>query len=171
MGKLKHSVLVLGEGPTEFFVGMLPTNLLLADAVVWISETLLLRINHVSTSYHPPFKQISFTYRFRIVSASVSENDRRTIGGRYENNTRTIRDRYEIDTRSIRERYEIDRVRLLTDALCKKFNFCIVMCLDYILHYGCLLCSTFHTAMADASLAKTQQLYKDNSAPCRMQVD
>ena len=33
MGKLKHSVLVLGEGPTEFFVGMLPTSLLLADAV------------------------------------------------------------------------------------------------------------------------------------------
>ena len=62
-------------------------------------------------------------------------------------------------------------MRLLTDVLGKKFNFSIVMCLDYILHYGCLLCSPFHTAMIDASLAKAQQLYKDNPASCRMQAD
>ena len=62
-------------------------------------------------------------------------------------------------------------MRLLTDALGKKFNFSIVLYLDYILHYDCLLCSPFHAAMVDASLAKAQQLYKDNPAPCRMQVD
>ena len=84
---------------------------------------------------------------------------------------RTIREQYGIDTESIRDRYENDRMRLLTDALGKKFNFSIVMRLDYILHYGCLLCSPFHTAMADASLAKAQQLYKDNPASYRMQVD
>ncbi len=47
-------------------------------------------------------------------------------------------------------------MRLLTDALCKKFNFSIVLYLDYILHYDCLLCSAFYAAMADASLAKAQ---------------
>ena len=45
------------------------------------------------------------------------------------------------------------------------------MCLDYILHYGYLLRPAFHTTMADASLAKAQQLYKDNTASYRMQVD
>ena len=62
-------------------------------------------------------------------------------------------------------------MRLLTDALGKKFNFSIVMRLDYILHYGCLLHSAFYAMMADASLAKAQQLYKDTPASCRMQVD
>ena len=47
-------------------------------------------------------------------------------------------------------------MRLLTDALCKKFNFSIVLYLDYILHYDYLLCSAFYAAMADASLAKAQ---------------
>ena len=130
------------------------------------SGSLLPRISYASTSYHLPIEQISFTYRFRIVSASVSENDRRTIGGRYENNTGLIRNQYGINTRTIRERYENDRMRLLTDVLGKKLNFSIVMYLDYILHCSCLLCSPFHTAMADASLAKAQQLYKDNPASC-----
>ena len=62
-------------------------------------------------------------------------------------------------------------MRLLTDILGKKFNFSIVMCLNYILHSVCLLRPAFHAAMADASLAKARQLYKDNPAPCRMQAD
>ena len=62
-------------------------------------------------------------------------------------------------------------MRLLTDVLGKKFDFSIVMCLSYILYYLCLLRSAFHATMADASLAKAQQLYKDNPAPCRMQAD
>ena len=62
-------------------------------------------------------------------------------------------------------------MRLLTDVLGKKFNFSIVMCLVYVLQSVCLLRSPFHTAMADASLAKAQQLYKDNPASYRMQVD
>ena len=41
------------------------------------------------------------TYCFRIVSASGSENDRRTIGERYGINTGLIRERYETDTRTV----------------------------------------------------------------------
>ena len=41
------------------------------------------------------------TYCFRIVSASGSENDRRTIGERYGIDTGSIRDRYENDTRTV----------------------------------------------------------------------
>ncbi len=62
-------------------------------------------------------------------------------------------------------------MRLLTDVLGKKFNFSIVMYLDYILQSVYLLHSAFYAMMADASLAKAQQLYKDNPAFCRMQVD
>ena len=40
------------------------------------------------------------------------------------------------------------------------------MYLDYILQYVCLLHSAFYAMMADASLAKAQQLYKDNPASC-----
>ncbi len=47
-------------------------------------------------------------------------------------------------------------MRLLTDVLGKKFNFSIVMYLDYILQYVCLLRSAFYAMMADASLAKAQ---------------
>ena len=45
------------------------------------------------------------------------------------------------------------------------------MYLNYILQSVCLLRSGFHTMMADASIAKAQQLYKDNPASYRMQVD
>ena len=41
------------------------------------------------------------TYCFRIVSASGSENDRRTIGERYGIDTGLIRERYETDTRTV----------------------------------------------------------------------
>ena len=41
------------------------------------------------------------TYCFRIVSASGSENDRRTIGERYGIDTGLIRERYENDTRTV----------------------------------------------------------------------
>lgn len=62
-------------------------------------------------------------------------------------------------------------MRPLIGVLCKMFNFFIVMYLNYILHYGYLLRPAFHAAMADASIAKARQLYKDNPAPCRMQAD
>ena len=45
------------------------------------------------------------------------------------------------------------------------------MYFNYILQTAYLLRPAFHAAMADASIAKAQQLYKDNPAPCRMQVD
>ena len=47
-------------------------------------------------------------------------------------------------------------MRLLTDVLGKKFNFSIVMYLDYILQSVYLLHSAFYAMMADASLAKAQ---------------
>ena len=60
------------------------------------------------SSLAPPIDLVSnphrlriVTYCFRIVSASGSENDRRTIGERYGINTRLIRERYENDTRTV----------------------------------------------------------------------
>ena len=61
--------------------------------------------HHVSSSLPAYIDLILFPYCFRIVSASGSENDRRTIGGRYENDTGLIRDRYGNDTRLIRDRF------------------------------------------------------------------
>ena len=53
------------------------------------------------SSYRPRIKPTSLTYCFRIVSASGSENDRRTIGERYGIDTGSIRDQYETDTRTV----------------------------------------------------------------------
>ena len=50
-----------------------------------------------ASSLVSPLLLLLFPYCFRIVSASGSENDRRTIGGRYENDTGLIRDRYVTD--------------------------------------------------------------------------
>ena len=57
--------------------------------------------DHVPTTYLPPFQHISTSYCFRIVSASGSENDRRTIRDQYGIDTRTIRERYENNTRTV----------------------------------------------------------------------
>ncbi len=60
------------------------------------------------SSLAPPIDLVSnphrlriVTYCFRIVSASGSENDRRTIGERYGIDTGLIRERYETDTRTV----------------------------------------------------------------------
>ena len=57
--------------------------------------------HHVSSSPPAYIDLILFPYCFRIVSASGSENDRRTIGERYGINTGSIRDWYETDTRTV----------------------------------------------------------------------
>ena len=57
--------------------------------------------DHVPTTYRPPLQHISTSYCFRIVSASGSENDRRTIRDQYGINTGLIRERYENDTRTV----------------------------------------------------------------------
>ena len=57
--------------------------------------------HHVSSSLPAYIDLILFPYCFRIVSASGSENDRRTIGERYGNDTGSIRDWYETDTRTV----------------------------------------------------------------------
>ena len=72
--------------------------------------------HHVSSSLPAYIDLILFPYCFRIVSASGSENDRRTIGERYGINTGSIRDQYGIDTRTIRERYENDTRTVFSDS-------------------------------------------------------
>ena len=57
--------------------------------------------HHVSSSPPAYIDLILFPYCFRIVSASGSENDTRTIGERYGINTGSIRERYENDTRTV----------------------------------------------------------------------
>ena len=57
--------------------------------------------HHVSSSLPAYIDLTLFPYCFRIVSASGSENDRRTIGERYGINTGLIRERYENDTRTV----------------------------------------------------------------------
>ena len=57
--------------------------------------------HHVSSSLPAYIDLILFPYCFRIVSASGSENDRRTIGERYGIDTGSIRDQYGIDTRTV----------------------------------------------------------------------
>ena len=57
--------------------------------------------HHASSSLPAYIDLVLFPYRFRIVSASGSENDRRTIGERYGINTGLIRERYENNTRTV----------------------------------------------------------------------
>ena len=144
------AVLTLPPRPSkELLVDTPSTSLPMVDAAACPPGTLPPRIPYVSTTYQPPFEQISFTYRFRIVSASGSENDRRTIRDRYENDTR----------------------RLPTEVFNKIFNFSINISLYYILHFVYSLHPIFHAKMADTSIVKAQQLYKDNPTPCQMQDD
>ena len=159
------AVLTLPPRPSkELLVDTPSTSLPMVDAAACPPKnpvsTYPLRIDHVSTTYQPPFEQISFTYRFRIVSASGSENDRRTIG-----------EQYGIDTESIRDRYENDTRRLPTEVFNKIFNFFINISLYYILHFVHSLHLIFHAKMTDTSIVKAQQLYKDNPTPCQKQDD
>ena len=57
--------------------------------------------HHVSSSLPAYIDLILFPYCFRIVSASGSENDRRTIGEQYGIDTGLIRERYENNTRTV----------------------------------------------------------------------
>ena len=66
-----------------------------------VSATFSPSTHHVSSSLPAYIDLILFPYCFRIVSASGSENDRRTIGERYGIDTGSIRDQYETDTRTV----------------------------------------------------------------------
>ena len=66
-----------------------------------VSATLPPSTHHVSSSLPAYIDLILFPYCFRIVSASGSENDRRTIGERYGIDTGSIRNQYVIDTRMV----------------------------------------------------------------------
>ena len=74
--------------------------------------------HHVSSSLPAYIDLVLFPYRFRIVSASGSENDRRTIG-----------ERYGINTGLIRERYENGLFQLLTDEIDKNLTFSLLFLL------------------------------------------
>ena len=111
------------------------------------------------------------TYCFRIVSASGSENDRRTIGERYGNDTGSIRDQYGIDTRTIRERYENGLFRFPTEEIDKIFNLFTIVSFDYILHFNHSSLPAVHDKKPGSPFALVQPLYKDNLPSSRMQAD
>ena len=141
------------------------------DFLFSLASTYPPRFHLLSSSLHPPSPQVSFPYRFRIVSASGSENDRRTIGERYGNDRRTIRDQYGIDTRSIRDRYETDTLLLPSKEIDKKFNFSSNIYLYYFLHYTNSQHPVSHPKTNDTRFAKARHLYKDNLPLSRNQVD
>ena len=116
--------------------------------------------HHVSSSLPAYIDLILFPYCFRIVSASGSENDRRTIG-----------ERYGIDTGLIREQYENGLFRLPSEVIDKKFNLFIIIPFDYILHFNHLPLSAVYAKKASSPFALAQPLYKDNLPSSRMQAD
>ena len=84
---------------------------------------------HLLSSSLPAYIDlVLFPYRFRIVSASGSENDRRTIGERYGIDTGLIRNQYGIDTRMIRDDSQL---RFLTRYL--TFSSIFLCIIFYIL--------------------------------------
>ena len=107
--------------------------------------------HHVSSSPPAYIDLILFPYCFRIVSASGSENDRRTI-----------RDQYGINTGLIRERYENGLFRLPSEVIDKKFNLFIIISFDYILHFNHLPLSAVYAKKASSPFTLAQPLYKDN---------
>ncbi len=127
------AVLTLPPRPSkELLVDTPSTSLPMVDAAACPPGTLPPRIPYVSTTYQPPFEQISFTYRFRIVSASGSENDRRTIGEQYGIDTGSIRNQYGIDTRMIRDDSQL---RFLTRYLTFPSIFLCVIFYILFTHY------------------------------------
>ena len=84
--------------------------------------------HHVSSSPPAYIDLILFPYCFRIVSASGSENDRRTIGEQYGIDTGSIRNQYGIDTRMIRDDSQL---RFLTRYL--TFSSIFLCIIFYIL--------------------------------------
>ena len=136
-----------------------------------VSATLPPSTHHVLSSLPAYIDLILFPYCFRIVSASGSENDRRTIGERYGIDTGSIRDQYGIDTRPIRERYENGLFRLPSEEIDKKFNFFIIVSFDYILHFSHSFLPVVHAKKAGSPFALAQPLYKDNLPSSRMQAD
>ena len=107
--------------------------------------------HHVSSSPPAYIDLILFPYCFRIVSASGSENDRRTIG-----------ERYGINTGLIRERYENGLFRLPSEVIDKKFNLFIIISFDYILHFNHLPLSAVYAKKTSSPFTLAQPLYKDN---------
>ena len=127
--------------------------------------------HHVSSSLPAYIDLILFPYCFRIVSASGSENDRRTIGERYGIDTGSIRDQYGIDTRLIRDRYENGLFRLPTEAIDKKFNFFIIVSFESILRFSHSPLPAVRAKKPGSPFVLAQPLYKDNLPSSRMQAD
>ena len=93
-----------------------------------VSATFPPSTHHVSSSLPAYIDLILFPYCFRIVSASGSENDRRTIGEQYGIDTGSIRNQYGIDTRMIRDDSQL---RFLTRYL--TFSSIFLCIIFYIL--------------------------------------
>ena len=125
-----------------------------------VSTTLPPSTHHVSSSLPAYIDLILFPYCFRIVSASGSENDRRTIG-----------ERYGIDTGLIRDRYENGLFLLPTEEIDKKFNFFVIVSFDYILHFNHSPLPAVHAKKVGSPFAQAQPLYKDNLPSSQVQAD
>ena len=131
------AVLTLPPRPSkELLVDTPSTSLPMVDAAacppqepcLHVSPTHQPCINHVSTFVRTNIVYVSFPYCFRIVSASGSENDRRTIGEQYGIDTGSIRNQYGIDTRMIRDNSQL---RFLTRYL--TFSSIFLCIIFYIL--------------------------------------
>ena len=123
------------------------------------------------SSLAPPIDLVSnphrlriVTYCFRIVSASGSENDRRTIRDRYGINTRLIRERYENDTRTV---FSDSQPKRLIRSLTFSSSFLLIIFYISITRRSL----PFMTRSLASPFALAQPLYKDNLPPSRMQAD
>ena len=131
--------------------------------------------HHVSSSLPAYIDLILFPYCFRIVSASGSENDRRTIGERYGIDTGSIRDQYGIDTRPIRDRYENDTRTVFSDSHPKRlirnltFSSSFLLIIFYILTTRRAL--QFMWLMTSLQIAMAQPLYKNSLPSSQVQAD
>ena len=120
--------------------------------------------HHVSSSLPAYIDLILFPYCFRIVSASGSENDRRTIGERYGINTGSIRDWYETDTRMV---FSDSQPKMLIRNLTFSSSFLLII--FYILTTRRAL--QFMWLMAGLQIAMAQPLYKNSLPSSQVQAD
>ena len=120
--------------------------------------------HHISSSLPAYIDLILFPYWFRIVSASGSENDRRTIGERYGIDTGSIRDWYETDTRTV---FSDSQPKILIRNLTFSSSFLLII--FYILTTRRAL--QFMWLMAGLQIAMAQPLYKNSLPSSQVQAD
>ena len=109
--------------------------------------------HHISSSLPAYIDLILFPYCFRIVSASGSENDRRTIGERYGIDTGSIRHQYGINTGLIRDRYENDTRTVFSDSHPKRLIRNLTFSSSFLLIIFYILATRFFLSFMPRRLA------------------